>query len=104
MDKSSIWIFHSVFMFIFCVAVRTYPNNRHDLIAMMAFVNNYFDTLILCVDGRYRIFIVAFDLGSHIQKHLITTGYIKTLRVYYGNSKIMHNRTFSFTQVIKTMR
>jgi hypothetical protein len=67
---------------------------------MMAFSNNYIDTLILCVDGRYRIFIIAFDLGSHIQNHLIITGYIKTLRVCYGNSNIMQNITFIFTYVI----
>lgn len=67
MDKTGLRVLNGLCVHIFCVTVRTCPDFRYVLIAVLALADHNIYYLVLCVYSRYFIF-VAF--GSHISNQL----------------------------------
>lgn len=67
MYKTGLRVLNRLCMQVFCVAVRTCPDFRYVLIAVLALADHDIYYFVLCVYSRYFIF-VAF--GSHIPNQL----------------------------------
>jgi hypothetical protein len=52
---------------------------------------------VLIADNEYSSSLLVLNSEAIFQINLITTGYIKTLRVCCGNPKILQNNTFIHT-------
>lgn len=76
MDKTSFRVLHSIFMFIYCVAIGARSDLWNDFIAVPALANHDIYDFILRVYGRQYI-LVAFQF-RHVPFNLIIKGYIKS--------------------------